>query len=172
MTDLRTALAYLADHAADPPFDGLDMSRVFIWGESAGAITSGTVTFAGETRATVAAAVGISGCIWPFMLNASGPAPPRSARNGSEELVPWLDVHGDADLRVFPFLAYMTYNLLRALGLQASSNELVIVPGGGHVPWAPKTRDLIRPFIQAFVVKHLELEAHACANATVGSGAT
>jgi hypothetical protein len=45
VSDLQTALAYLAGHAADPPFDGIDMTRVFTWGASAGAITSGTVSF-------------------------------------------------------------------------------------------------------------------------------
>ena len=81
-------------------------------------------------------------------------------------IAPWFDVHGSADLRVFPFLAYATQHLLKARGLANDANELAIVPGGGHVPWAKEQKDLLRPYIQAFLVKHLDLEAYPCANTT------
>ena len=74
-------------------------------------------------------------------------------------VVPYFNVHGDADERVYPFLAYFTHRILASAGWRSQQNRLVIVPGGRHVPWGNATRDKLRPSIMAFLVSVMKLES-------------
>jgi pimeloyl-ACP methyl ester carboxylesterase len=65
--------------------------------------------------------------------------------------VPFFEVHGDHDSRVYPFLAAFTHRYLDHLGVAPEKNRLAIVPGGGHVPWGDSVKRLLRPPILAFL---------------------
>lgn len=66
----------------------------------------------------LAAAVGISGCVWPFILNGQ-----RHQSGGQDQPLPapWFDVHGDQDDRVFPFLPRVTHDYLRSVQQRSST---------------------------------------------------
>ena len=80
---------------------------------------------------SVAAAVGISGCAWPFLIQHTLPV---GARDREALLpTPWFDVHGEQDDRVFEFLTRMTAVYLQHRGASAEDNLLATVPTAGHV---------------------------------------
>ena len=80
-----------------------------------------------------------------------------------DAVAPYFDVHGSADDRVYPFLARMTYNYLKSIGVAPSRNRLAIVEGGGHVCWGDEpalnaqARRTLRPHLTAWLVDALEL---------------
>lgn len=65
--------------------------------------------------------------------------------------MPFFDVHGDRDARVYPFLAAFTSRYLHHLGVAPTKNRLAVVPGGGHVPWTDEVKARLRPSILAFL---------------------
>ena len=66
-----------------------------------------------QLSSKVAAGVGISGCLLPFFLNSiDGPTTVTAAT-----AVPFFDVQGDHDSRVYPFLSAFTSRYLVHLGV-------------------------------------------------------
>lgn len=178
LQDARRAIDFVAQAEFAAQFATVDQTRIAMWGVSAGAIAAASMSFVhpiavnsssagADTGGTYAspklrAAVGVSGCIWPFVVT------PSSRRR--ESPAPWLDVHGDQDDRVFPFLARVTYDYLKAHNAQPAHNHLAIVPGGGHVDvrdgrvqtWGATVKDVMRPKISTFLVDALNLQSHLC----------
>ena len=108
----------------------------------------------------ISAAVGVSGCMWQFLIDRDAPLP-----------APWLDIHGTQDDRVFPFLAELTHDYLRAIGVQPEHNLLAIVPDGGHVDvrvagradtWGAAVKAVMRPKYVSFLVHHMRLSEATC----------
>ena len=124
--DTKAAVRWLKEHSAEY---GIDVDRIAVWGGSAGAMTAGSIGWIAdegssstntELSSKVAAAVGISGCLWPFFLN-SADAPSAVT---AQTAVPFFDVHGDEDGRVYPFLAAFTSRYLGHLGVAPAKNRL------------------------------------------------
>jgi len=185
VADAKAAVRFIVERAAQY---NVDPHRIAGWGSSAGAIIAGSMNYidddsaeaSGQTmvtssespaprpRANITAAVGVSGCLWPFSFGSL--AEPLS-------LIPWFDVHGDHDFTVPVFLAAVTYRYLSFLGAPSADNKLAIVPGGGHVPWLSTHGDgtrflptlqetppanVLRQHVVAFLVRAMGLEGAAC----------
>lgn len=160
--DAKAAVRFVKANAAAY---GVDPDRIGVWGESAGAIIAATMNYLEDPPeasfpSNVSAAVGISGCLWPFLVGAA-----HEGERASKQKVPWLDVHGDDDPLVPPFLASTTYHLLNVWGAPAETNRLYVVPGGTHLPWrrappfgGPKPMDVLRPPIAGFLSEIMNLE--------------
>ena len=134
-------------------------------GFSAGAIISANVNFVAPEgnsgnagfSSRAAAAVPISGAVWPFFFN--------SVDQSFEPPTPYFAVHGDVDTRVYPFLATLSYRWFNYAGLEGAANRLVMVQGGGHVPWQGSchtkacqemnTRDRLRPVIMSWLAQQM-----------------
>ncbi|CAE8683600.1 unnamed protein product, partial [Polarella glacialis] len=151
--DAKAAVRFVAKHSR---VLGVDPERIAAWGFSAGAIAAGSLSFVaaeGDSGnpgypSKIAAAVGISGCLWPFLLHS-----PRNLQP-----TPWFDVHGDQDAVVFPFLAAVTHTYLReTLGVPEVANQLAWIKGAKHVPWSSDVQRVLRPKIQAFLTTALKL---------------
>jgi len=160
--DAKAAVRFVVRHAATY---GVDIHRIAVWGYSAGAITAASMNLvAGEGKSgnagypsNVTTTVGISGTAWPFVLHGCQGA---SCMAGPQ--VPWFNVQGDADPVVYPFLAVMTSLFFSSLGAASENNGLAWVAGMKHVQWNEEHRSLMRPHIQAFLVRTLRLEAVNC----------
>ena len=111
---------------------------------------------------TAAAAVGISGTVWPFLINPIDGAGLDDAPAGRSVPAPYMDVHGTRDSRVYPFLATMTHSYFSHLGAQPAANVLSWVPGGHHVPWGDENKAVQRPFVLAFLVGNMRLQGLRC----------
>jgi hypothetical protein len=133
---------------------------------SAGAITAASMSFVGPegssnnltARSNISAAVGLSGCLWPFLINEID-----GEGLGSDFVPPpYFDVHGDRDERVYPFLATMTFNYLagQRLHVAPARNRLSVVEGGEHVPWSVAVAAVQRPLILRFLVESMRLQNH------------
>ncbi len=143
----------------------VDSTRVVIFGTSAGAIMGGSIgqvpTQPGGTEfLNISAAVGVSGCLWQFLINDDAPTP-----------APWLDIHGTQDDRVFPFLAQLTHYYLQSLGVPEDQNLLAWVRDGGHVDvhtqgradtWGDEVKVVMRPKYISFAVHHMRLTGASC----------
>ncbi len=143
----------------------VDSTRVLIFGTSAGAIMAGSITQVptqpgGKEFVNISAAVGVSGCLWQFLIADDVPVP-----------APWLDIHGTQDDRVFPFLAELTHDYLRSLGVPEEQNLLAWVRDGGHVDvhvqgradtWGDEVKSVMRPKYMSFVVHHMRLTGASC----------
>lgn len=105
----------------------------------------------------VVAAVAVSGCLWPAVLGDRDHSLLSQAK-----VVPYMDVHGDADVQVGTWQSTFTYVFLQSLGVPSENNRLVIVPGGGHVPWGEVERDRLRPVVMNFLIQQLRLEEAYC----------
>jgi predicted esterase len=166
VTDTHAAVRFAVLHADSY---GVDPHRIAVWGSSAGAITGASMNFiedsgdplnAQNLPSNISAAVGISGCVWPFF----------ATRDPKRSLVPWFNVHGDHDTIVPPFLPAATRLYLDAHGASPAANVLAVVPKGGHVPWSncftpgckKAPRDILRPHIMSFLVTSMRLEGHGC----------
>eukprot|EP01050_Picozoa_sp_SAG11_P019622 SAG11_NODE_3160_length_2642_cov_3.713608_2_plen_204_part_00 len=134
--DTKAAVRWLNEHSAQY---GIDPDRIAVWGASAGAITAGSIGWveAEGTSSTntqysskVAAGVGISGCLWPFFLD--GTDAPKAVTAASA--VPFFDVHGDQDGRVYPFLAAFTSRYLEHLGVAPQKNRLASASSSSFSP--------------------------------------
>ncbi len=101
----------------------------------------------------VAAAVAVSGCLWSSVLG-EGDASQRAA----QEVVPYLDIHGSQDVQVGTWDSVFTYKYLESLGIPPEKNRLVVVPGGGHVPWGDVEKERLRPVVMDFLIRQLRLE--------------
>lgn len=109
-----------------------------------------------EESSKAAAAVAVSGCLWSSVLGEGA-----ASRPAMEEVVPYLDIHGDADVQVGSWDSVFTYKYLQSLGVPPEKNRLVVVPGGGHVPWGDVEKDRLRPVVMDFLVRQLGLEEDA-----------
>ena len=128
---------------------------------SIGSIGSGGSSSSASSRwMNISAAVGVSGCMWQFLIDRDAPLP-----------APWLDIHGTQDSRVFPFLAELTHNYLNALGVPEERNLFATVPGGGHVDvrmegqvdtWGAAVQAVMRPKYVSFFVHHMRLSGATC----------
>lgn len=163
--DVKAAVRFIVKHAETYR---VDQDRILAWGQSAGAITAASLNYVPDIStaalygypSNVTAAVGISGCVWPFLMDTDFARTPT----------PWLNVHGDADVVVMPFLAAVTHTVMRSFGATAVQNRLAWIPGGLHVPWGqnarkekgPDARDFMRPRILAFLVQVMQLDGHTC----------
>ena len=157
--DAQAAIAWILEQP------DVDRTRVAIFGSSAGAIMASSIAQVpirpdGQVFLNISAAVGLSGCLWKFLINGDIPEPP-----------PWLDIHGTQDDRVFPFLAETTYDYFRSLGIPDSQNLLAWVRNAGHVDvnvegrenlWGPKVQDVMRPKYVSFIVHHMRLTGASC----------
>ena len=162
--DAQNSIAFMLEQP------GVDASRVAIFGTSAGAIIGGTIGQVPRSLSSrggvsdrfvnISAAVGVSGCLWPFLIDGEAPLP-----------APWLDIHGTQDSRVFPFLAELTHNYLNALGVPEERNLFATVPGGGHVDvrmegqvdtWGAAVKAVMRPEYVSFFVHHMRLSGATC----------
>lgn len=165
--DVQAAVRFIVN---DTTKFGIDPQRIVAWGESAGAIIAASMNLVDSKDveaglpSNITAAVGLSGCIWPFLLT--------DTENHKWRYTPWFDVHGSHDTIVFGFLASVTYTFLESLGASPASNRLAWVPGAGHVPWSEDVRRVLRPQIQAFLMKALKLEDDAmdCPSNKSGKG--
>ena len=159
--DAKAAVRYVKTHSASL---GVDPNRIAVQGASAGAIIAASLSYVDEgdsgnpgPSSNVSAAIGLSGTIWPFLLKKEDSSMPPDA------IAPYFDVHGSADDRVYPFLARMTYNYLKSIGVAPSRNRLAIVEGGGHVCWGDEpalnaqARRTLRPHLTAWLVDALGL---------------
>jgi hypothetical protein len=77
---------------------------------------------------TAAAAVPISGAVWPFFFN--------DIDQSIEPPTPYLAVHGDADTRVYPFLATNSHRWFEYTGLEGAANRLITVEVSDNVIYA------------------------------------
>jgi alpha/beta superfamily hydrolase len=160
--DIQVALTWVAARG------DVDASRIAMFGTSAGAIAAASIDLVSPNNQTtltnISAAVGISGCVWPFLL-------PTRFQEKAPLPAPWMDVHGDQDDRVFMFLAEYSARFLRHMGLAPDNNILAVVDGGGHVDvnagvkgsietWGQMVRDSMRPKYTAFLVRTMKLEGH------------
>ena len=117
----------------------------------------GDFTSDGSYSSEIAAAVAVSGCLWSAVLGDGG-----SFRSAERKIVPYLDVHGDADVQVGTWDSVFTYMFLESLGVPPEDNRLVIVPGSGHVPWGDVEKDRLRPVVMSFLIQQLRLEEAEC----------
>eukprot|EP00747_Dinoflagellata_sp_TGD_P167654 gnl/TRDRNA2_/TRDRNA2_192411_c0_seq1.p1 gnl/TRDRNA2_/TRDRNA2_192411_c0~~gnl/TRDRNA2_/TRDRNA2_192411_c0_seq1.p1 ORF type:complete len:602 (+),score=83.50 gnl/TRDRNA2_/TRDRNA2_192411_c0_seq1:89-1807(+) len=166
--DAKAAVRFVVKNAVTY---GVDPNRIAVWGASAGAIITASLSFVEDEGdsgnegypSNISAAIGMSGSVWPFLVHSTGPFRPPA---------PYFDMHGDQDILVFFFLAQMTQRYLGSLGMDSTSNRLAIVPGAGHLPfdgWATPvppgdtpTRIVLRPHIHAFLVDKMGLTEHPC----------
>ena len=158
--DAQAAIAWILEQP------GVDRTRVAIFGTSAGAIMAASIAQVplrpdGQDFLNVSAAVGLSGCLWKFLINDDPTTLPP----------PWLDIHGSQDDRVFPFLAETTYDYLRSLGVPDSQNLLAWVREAGHVDvgvegredvWGAEVQEVMRPKYVSFIVHHMRLAGASC----------
>ena len=187
--DTKAAVRWLVEHSGQY---GIDPDRIAVMGASAGAMTAGSIGWVAEEGASstnthlsskVAAGVGVSGCLWPFFLDSTDEPTAVTAATA----VPFFEVHGDLDSRVYPFLAAFTSRYLDHLGVAPEKNRLAsaspeqrslffcipasesdqfcvplaVVPGGGHVPWSDAVRRVLRPSILAFLAEVMPAKAGA-----------
>eukprot|EP00930_Biecheleria_cincta_P056710 TRINITY_DN42783_c0_g1_i1.p1 TRINITY_DN42783_c0_g1~~TRINITY_DN42783_c0_g1_i1.p1 ORF type:complete len:487 (+),score=40.16 TRINITY_DN42783_c0_g1_i1:28-1461(+) len=165
--DAKAAIRFVRRFA--DRFD-VDASRIATWGSSAGAIISASQELVDEGQSgnpgfssDVAAHVGLSGCLWPFLLLGAG------GKNALSKHTPWFNVHGTHDTKVFPFLAQITYHFFRIHGYPSSNNVLAWIPGGEHEAWREATetggqppRHALRKHIMSFLVQSLKLQERRC----------
>lgn len=157
--DAQAAVAWILEQP------NVDSTRVVMFGTSAGAIMAGSITQVptqpgGKEFLNISAAVGVSGCLWQFLIADDLPPPP-----------PWLDIHGTQDDRVFPFLAELTHDYLQSLGVPEEQNLLAWVRDGGHVDvrvegrvdtWGDEVKAVMRPKYISFAVHHMRLTGASC----------
>jgi pimeloyl-ACP methyl ester carboxylesterase len=101
--------------------------------------------------------VAVSGCLWSSILGEGD-----ASRVTEKDVVPYLDIHGDADVQVGTWDSLFTYKYLESLGVPSENNRLVIVPGGGHVPWGDVEKERLRPVVMDFLIRQLHLENAEC----------
>lgn len=149
---------------------GVDTSRIATLGSSAGAIISVSQELVDEGQSgnpgfssDVAAHVGLSGCLWPWLLLDGG------GKRALSKQTPWFNVHGTDDKQVLPFMAQLTYHFFRILGYPPSSNILAWIPGGKHEEWREAIEPggqppmhALRGHIMSFLVQSLKLQDHQC----------
>lgn len=149
---------------------GVDTSRIATWGSSAGAIISASQELVDEGQSgnpgfssDVAAHVGLSGCLWPWLLLDVG------GKRALSKQTPWFNVHGTDDKQVLPFMAQLTYHFFRILGYPPSSNILAWIPNGNHEAWREATKPggqppmhALRRHIMSFLVQSLKLQERQC----------
>ena len=98
----------------------------------------------------------MSGCLWSAFLSDA------RAQKTTTPPVPYMDIHGDSDVQVGTWDNIFTYTYLRSLGVAPADNRLVIVPGGGHVPWGAAEKERLRPVVMGFLAQALRLEELTC----------